>query len=224
MTLNWFKNFPSLAKRELLDTETSINTRNLLDEGSKNLAQLIILFLLSILILLNQKKLVMWINESNKLAAKPKTDTYMSVIKASFWTAVKSLNWPMWSLIIGYILSYMHPKIGIYDIGQIIKVNNIRLAIIIWIWAFSYHFYKENSINKIHFKREFNKNIQWYHMGFLGLLASYRCYRSGDIYSYTSVHRTYSHQSDSSDIPKQNESDKQMLISLLSVYSSDTHQ
>lgn len=171
MTLNWFKNFPSLAKRELLDTETSINTRNLLDEGSKNLAQLIILFLLSILILLNQKKLVMWINESNKLAAKPKTDTYMSVIKASFWTAVKSLNWPMWSLIIGYILSYMHPKIGIYDIGQIIKVNNIRLAIIIWIWAFSYHFYKENSINKIHFKREFNKNIQWYHMGFLGLLV-----------------------------------------------------
>ncbi len=171
MTWNWFKNFPSLAKRELADTNFSVNTKNLLDEGLKNITSLLTIFILSILILVNQKKFTAWINLSNKKATKLKTDTYSSVFVATFLTAVKSLNWPLWSLIFGYILSYLHLKIGIYDIGQIIKVNNFRLAGIIWVWAFSYSFYKENSIHKIHFKQEYHKETQWCHMLLLGLLV-----------------------------------------------------
>lgn len=171
INLAWFKNFFNIAKRELSDTSFSYDTHNLLSEIKNNIVTLLGLLIISLIIIAKQKNITQLINQYNKKAAKLKTDNHFTVIWASVLTAIRSLNWPIWSFILGLILSYSHIKFGIYDLGLIIKFNNIRLAGIIWILAFSYNAYKDNSINKIHFKREFDKDLQHYHMYFLGLLA-----------------------------------------------------
>lgn len=168
----WFKNFPTMVKKELKDVHITFDTSNFKRQVQSNIFKICLTILISILVIFNRKNILNKISKLNILAAKHKTDNHTTATKAIFFAFLHSLNWPCLSIVIGWFLSYIHMQIGIYDIGAIVSENNLRIAFIILFLNFFNLVCTQGGINEIHFKRKYHKIANSHFNYFIVLLAS----------------------------------------------------
>lgn len=182
----WFKNLPNMLQKELTGTRAFVDASNFEGEVLKKLPRVLVLVLFSLCIVLSKKAITRQIKSCHNKVGSYRKDTHYNTPLAVFLTFLRSSNWACWSIIIGLLLSFMTIRVGIYNIGEIAKENNIRVAFIILLMCFANTAMKPGEIYDRHFNLPGYCSNRRMHVAILGCLAllSLGC-TSKELYPHT---------------------------------------
>lgn len=172
INFNWIKNFPNMVKKEIAGTEAYVSGKGfwirLIDEFPKILAILIISFIITF----RGRNIDEKIKLHNTNVGSYRKDRHSNTPVAVLLTIIRCSNWACWSLIAGMILNFMTIRVGTYDIGEIIRADNLRIAFIILLISITRHTMSKYDILKPHFGIEMSRRNRMYHIMFLLLLGT----------------------------------------------------
>ncbi len=172
INLNWFKTFPTMVKKEITGTETYVSGKGFWIRLLEELPKILIILAISFVITFHGKKIDSRIKTHNINVGSYRKDRHSNTPVAVLLTFLRCSNWACWSLIIGLIVSFLTIRIGTYDIGEILRADNLRISFIILLISISWHTMSEYDILKPHFQIEMSRRNRSYHIVFLLLLAT----------------------------------------------------
>lgn len=147
----WFKSLPLSIKKEIQDTKFYFDASDLWSNLLANAHKLAALLLFSLLVLEFRKKISARIEECNKAVGSYRKDSFLNTPLAFALTFLRHSNWACWSIITGLVLDMMTIKIGVYEVGDIARVNNGRVALLVLLICFYVFGIGEKGMSHNHF-------------------------------------------------------------------------